>query len=85
MRATLSLPEKGHSPPPIFVPCPLWPTAGWTKMPFGIEVDLDPGDFVLDGDPALLPQKGAEPPPNFRPISIVVKQLDASICHLVLM
>jgi len=30
-------------------------------MPLGIEVDLSPGDFVLDGDPAP-PQKGAETP-----------------------
>ena len=31
-------------------------------MPVGMEVGLGPGDFVLDGDPALLPKKGAEPP-----------------------
>ena len=31
-------------------------------MLHGMEVGLSPGDFVLDGDPALLPQKGAEPP-----------------------
>jgi len=31
-------------------------------MPLGMEVGLGPGDFVSDGDPALLPQKGAEPP-----------------------
>jgi len=42
-------------------------------MQLGIEVDLGPGDFVLDGDPALSPQKGAEPP-NFRPMSIVAGQ-----------
>ena len=29
--------------------------AGWIKMPLGMEVGLDPNDFVLDGDPA--PQK----------------------------
>jgi len=27
-------------------------TAGWTKMPLGMEVDLGPGDFVFNGDPA---------------------------------
>ena len=37
-------------------------TAAWIKMPFGLEVDLGPGDFVLDGYPAPLPKKGAEPP-----------------------
>jgi len=34
-------------------------------MALGMEVGLSPGDFVLDGDPALVPQKGAEPPPQF--------------------
>jgi len=37
--------------------------AEWITMPLGMEVDLGPGDFVLDGDPAPL-KKGAEPP-NF--------------------
>jgi len=35
-------------------------------MPLGMEVDLSPGDLVLDGDPALFPKRrrspGAEPP-----------------------
>jgi len=31
-------------------------------MPLGIEIDLGPGDFVLDEDPAPLPKKRAEPP-----------------------
>jgi len=30
-------------------------------MPLGMEVGLGPGDFVLDGDPALPPQKGRAP------------------------
>jgi len=29
-------------------------------MPFGMEVDLSPGDFVLDGDPAPLHNKWTE-------------------------
>jgi len=33
--------------------------AGWIKMPLGREADLDPGDIVLDGDPA--PQRGTAP------------------------
>jgi len=37
--------------------------AAWIKMSLGIELGLGPGDFVLDGDPAVLHQKGAEPPP----------------------
>jgi len=35
--------------------------AGWIKMQLGTEVDLGPGDIVLDGDPAPSP-KGAQPP-----------------------
>ena len=31
-------------------------------MPRGMEVGLDPGDFVLDRDPATLSPKGAQPP-----------------------
>jgi len=41
--------------------------AGLIKMPLGTEVGLDPGDTVLDGDPAPFPKKGAEPPPIFCP------------------
>jgi len=56
--------------------------AGWTKMPLGTEVGLDPSNIVLDGDPAPAPQKRAEPPPNIRPMSIVAKRLDGSRCHM---
>jgi len=50
-------------------------------MPLGVEVGLDPGHIVLDGDPATLPKWAQFP--NFRPISVVVKWLDKSRCHLV--
>jgi len=33
-------------------------TAGWTKMPLGMEVGLGPGDFAFDGDPATPRKKG---------------------------
>ena len=60
--------------------------AGWMKLVLGMEVGLSPGDFVLDGDPVPFPpKKGRSPLPSFRPISIVVKRLDASRCHLVWM
>jgi len=36
-------------------------TAGWIKMPLGIEVGLSPGHMVLDGDPAAFPQRGTTP------------------------
>jgi len=42
-------------------------------MPLGTEVDLVPGDIVLDVDPAPR-QKGAQQPPTFRPMSIVDKR-----------
>jgi len=45
-------------------------------MPFGVEVSLGAGDFVLDGDPAP-PRKGQAL--NFRPMSIVPKRLDGCI------
>jgi len=38
-------------------------------MPFGMEVVLGLGDFVLDGDPAPYPKRGGAP--NFWPTSIV--------------
>ena len=37
-------------------------TAGWIKMPPGMEVGLGTGDFVLDGDPAPPPQEGGGAP-----------------------
>jgi len=51
-------------------------------MPFGMEVGLGPGDFVLDGDSAPLPKKETDPP-NLGPISVVAKLLDGLRCHLV--
>ena len=46
-------------------------------MPLGTDVGLDPGDFVLDGDPAPIPKKGAKSR-TFRPMFIVAKRLDES-------
>jgi len=43
-------------------------TAGWIKIPLGTEVDLGPGDIVLDGDPAPPPKRDTAP--NFRPVSV---------------
>ena len=36
-------------------------TVGWIKMKLGMQVGLDPGQIVLNGDPAVSP-KGAQPP-----------------------
>ena len=77
-------PKGGQSPPQFSARVYCAHMAGWMKLVLGMEVGLSPGDFVLDGDPVPFPQKGAEPHlPNFRPISIVVKRLHASKCHLV--
>ena len=68
------LPHKGKDPQFSAHIC-CGQMAAWIKMSLGMELGLDPGDFVLDGDPAPLPKKGAEPP-NFRPMFIVTKRLD---------
>jgi len=45
-----------------------------------MKVDLGLGNIVLDADPAPPPWGTA---PNFRPMSVVAKQLDGSRCHLI--
>jgi len=54
-------PQKGGTVPQFSAYVYCAQTAGWIKMPFGMEVGLDPGDIVLDGNPAPPPQKGAQP------------------------
>jgi len=39
-------------------------TAGWIKMPLGMEVGLGPSHIVLDGDPALPPKKRGTAAPH---------------------
>jgi len=68
--------KKGHSPQ--FSARLLWPNGG-IKMPLGMEVGLSPVHIVIDGD-QLPPPKGAQLP-TFRPMSMVAKRLDGSICH----
>jgi len=72
----------GSSPPQFAAHFYCSQTAGCIKMPLGVEVGLSPGDFVLNGDPAPPSQKGGGAP-NFRPMSIAVKRLHGSRCHLV--
>jgi len=52
---------KGHSPQFLAHIC-CGQMAAWIKMPLSMELGLGPGDFVLDGDPALLHKKGRSPP-----------------------
>jgi len=51
-------------------------------MALGMQVGLNPVDFVLDGDPVPLPKRGRSPLPNFAPMSVVAKQLDGSRWYL---
>jgi len=46
-----SSPAKGHSTP-IFSPCLLWPNGWMDQYALGVEIGLDPGNIVLDEDPA---------------------------------
>jgi len=66
------LPKRGRAAPHFSAHVYCGQTAGWIKMPLGMEVALGPGDIVLDGDPA--PRKGGTAaPPTFRPMSVVAK------------
>ena len=58
-------------------------TAGWIKVPLGMEVGLGPVHIVLDGDPPPLPQTGTTF--NSWPMSIVAKRspISATAEHLV--
>jgi len=56
-----SPPLKGHSPPQFSANVDCGQTAGWTKMPLGMEVGLGRGDFVFDGDPATSRKNGTPP------------------------
>ena len=68
------LPKKGAEPQNFSVHVYCGQTAGWIKMPLGTKVGLSSGDSVLDGDPDPSQKLGGAP--NFRPMSIVLKQLD---------
>jgi len=52
-----SSPKKGAQPP-LFDHVYCGQTAGWIKMPLGMEAGLGPGHIVL----VQLPPKGAQPP-----------------------
>ena len=56
-------------------------TVGWITMKLGMEVGLGPCNIVLDEDAA--PFQTGHSLPQFWPLSIVVKRLDGSRCHLV--
>ena len=69
---------------PVCNVCVLWPN-GWMDRDETWRAGRPrPGHIVLDGDPkeAFL-GRGSQPLPNFRPVSVVVKQLDGLRCHFV--
>jgi len=71
-------PLKGHGPQfSAHVGC--GQTAGWTKMPLGVEVGLGPGDFVSDGDPAPPEKKWHRPSSNFRCVYVVAGWIKAAL------
>ena len=84
-------PKKGAEapllPPPkkksARVNCGLWPVSWMNQDDTWHGSRPQPGDFVLDGDPAPSPKRVQRPPPQFSPDSIVAKRLDASKCQLV--
>jgi len=53
-------PPNGLSPPMAAHVC-CGQTAGWIKMPLGMELGLSPGETVLDGGPSSHPKKGHSP------------------------
>jgi len=68
--------KKGSGAPPQFSAHFYCGQTAWCiKMPLGMEVGLNPGDFVLDGDPA--------PPPNFGPVFIMVIVISLEHCIIV--
>jgi len=82
MGIQLPYPKKGGRAPQFLAHLYCGQTARCIKMPLGVEIGLSPGDFVLDGDSAPYHKRNGAPP-NFRPTSIVAKQLHGSRCHLV--
>jgi len=71
-----SPPQKGGGAPKFSAHIYCGQTPGWIKMVLGMKVDLSPGDFVLDGDPAPSQKRGGVP--QFRPMFIAAKRLDGS-------
>jgi len=61
MGTQLPIPKKGDRAPKFSAHVYCGQTAGWIKMPLGMEVGFGPCHIVLDGDPAP-PKKGHSPP-----------------------
>ena len=77
-------PPKGAQPlSPIFGPFLLWSNGSMHQDATWYGRWPQPRGLCVRWRPSLPQQRGHSPPPNFRPISIVSKQLDASRCHFV--
>jgi len=76
-----SFPKKGQSPQfSAHVYC--GQTAPWIKTPLGTKVGLGPTRHCVRWGPSS-PPLHRHSAPNFRPMSVVAKQLDGLRCHLV--
>jgi len=53
--------KEGDTAPPILAQVYCGQTAGWIRVPLGMEVGLGPGHIVLDGDPAPPLKRGTTP------------------------
>ena len=61
----LPIPQRGTARPQFSAHICYGQMAAWIKMPLGIAVGFDPGDFVRWGPSPHPPKKGVEPLPNF--------------------
>jgi len=52
--------KRGHSSPPLFSPCLLWPNGSMNQGALGTMVGLGPGHIVLDGSQLPPHQKNKE-------------------------
>jgi len=75
-------PKMGTSDPHFSAYVCCGQTAGWIRIPLGMEVGLGPGDIVLDGDPAPHPQKGAQHPHILADFVLAWSPISAAAEHL---
>jgi len=69
----LATPEERHTHTQFLAHVYCGQTVGWIKMPLGTDLNLGPGDVVLDGV-AAPPKRGTTP--SFWFMSITAKWLD---------
>ena len=66
MGTQLPLPWRAQ-PPPLLANVRCGQIAGSTKLTFGMEVGLNSGNFVFDGNPAIPEKRQTHPDPIFGP------------------